>query len=87
MLFELEHETKKNPHYINNVIINLHGTIGRKKDLIEKEFTGEGSKGDLCIKQIEQIYSFSLLPHIVISTVYKTMSLPTVNTSRVSENR
>ena len=59
---EFEHENeKKNPHYINNEIINLHGTIGRKKDLIEKEVTGEGSKGDLCIKKIEQIYSFSFV--------------------------
>lgn len=87
MLFELEHKRKKNPHYINNVIINLHGTIGRKKDLIEKEVTGEGSKGDLCIKKSNKFTRFHSLPYIVISTVYKTMRLPTVNTSRVSENR
>lgn len=61
LLFELEHENKKNSHYINNAIINLHGTIGRKKDIIEKEVTGEGSKGDLCIKKVKQIYSFSIV--------------------------
>lgn len=54
LLFEFEYENKKkNVYYINNVIINFYGIIGWKKDIIEKEVMGEGSKGNFCIKKVK----------------------------------
>lgn len=63
------------------------GLLVERKISLRKKSREKEVRAISALKKSNKFTRFHSLPYIVISTVYKTMRLPTVNTSRVSENR